>query len=398
MTLVPIDYFDDLDHRYVPRLRRQTNWSRTGTALAAVLLSISALIFALLLSQSGLSEGSSVVLRLDPQPAQPAHVTEEPAWEGITIEPALEEQALPRSKPQVIEVAKTQSVAPPAATRSKPKPAKSIVLTAAPIARLNAPSPDGPLPQVATDGTRPIEGYARPFDKTDTRPRIYLVIGGLGFFPEATNEAIEKLPDAITLGFVPFGDNLQAAVNKARAGGHEAVLEVPMEPFGMAQNDPGPNTLLVGATREENLRNLHWLMSRTSGYVGIVNYLGARFMSQPDALIPILQETRDRGLLILDDGSSQRSQVANLAASQQTPWAVSQRTIDATPSLSAIDENLISLEALAEHTGSVVATAYAYPLTLERVALWAKTLDEKGIVLAPLSAHILSPKETSFPN
>jgi hypothetical protein len=28
---------------------------------------------------------------------------------------------------------------------------------------------------------------------------------------------------------------------------------------------------------------------------------------------------------------------------------------------------------------------FAYPVTLERIALWTKTLDQKGLVLAPTS-------------
>lgn len=46
------------------------------------------------------------------------------------------------------------------------------------------------------------------------------------------------------------------------------------------------------------------------------------------------------------------------------------------------------LEEMARRKGGALGIGYAYPLTLERVALWAKTLDEKGIALAPASALV----------
>ncbi|TNE37168.1 MAG: divergent polysaccharide deacetylase family protein [Alphaproteobacteria bacterium] len=397
MSLVPIDYFEELDHRFTPRRRAQNSWSRTSTAFAAVLLSIAALIFALLLGQSQLPEGSRVVLRLEPQPASPARATTE---ELDISEPT----PVPTKKPQDIVIyAETQPAdvetlvtQPVPAQHTQRQQQKKIALTTAPISAVAAQGSDGWLPIRAANGATPLKIYARPFDASDTRPRIYLVIGGLGFFEGATQEAINTLPDAVTLGFAPYGDNLQEAINKARKDGHEVVLEVPMEPFAMGGQEPGPHTLKVDPGTEQAIADLHWLMSRTTGYVGLVNYLGARFMSQPDSLTPVLEDAKARGLMVLDDGSSQRSQLPRLASEVGAPWALNQRTIDAEPSQAAIDENLVSLEALAKTTGGVVAMGYAYPLTLERVAAWSKTLEEKGIVLAPLSAHVLSPKEKRF--
>ncbi|TNE59911.1 MAG: hypothetical protein EP340_01230 [Alphaproteobacteria bacterium] len=403
MSLVPIDYFEELDHRFTPRRRTKNTWSRNSTAFAAVLLSIAALIFALMLKQSPLPEGSRVVLRLEPQPASPVHATTEnldltsaaPAPARKPQDVIIYAEPQPQETTVKTQVAVAAAKAPAPATASQ-NTAKKLRLTTAPITAVTMAGPGGPLPTLATSGATPLESYARPFDASDTRPRIYLVIGGLGFFDEATDEAIQALPDTVTLGFAPYGDNLQAAVNKARADGHEVVLEVPMEPFAMGGKEPGPHTLKVDPGTEQAISDLHWLMSRTTGYVGLVNYLGARFMSQPDSLTPVLEDVKSRGLMILDDGSSQRSQLPRLASEVGAPWALNQRTIDAEPSQAAIDENLVSLEALAKTTGGVVAMGYAYPLTLERVAAWSKTLDEKGIVLAPLSAHVLSPKEKRF--
>ena len=61
---------------------------------------------------------------------------------------------------------------------------------------------------------------------------------------------------------------------KARSGGHEVLLQIPMEPFDYPDNDPGPQTLLVSLKPEQNIDRLHWLMSRFQGYVGVTNLHG----------------------------------------------------------------------------------------------------------------------------
>ena len=107
----------------------------------------------------------------------------------------------------------------------------------------------------------------------------------------------------MSFAFAPYGENLQAQVNKARAEGHEMLLQLPMEPVGYPANNPGPKTLLASASDEENLDALHWHMSRFAGYTGITNYMGGRFLAAPEALKPVLAEMRKRGLVYLEDAS-----------------------------------------------------------------------------------------------
>ena len=69
-----------------------------------------------------------------------------------------------------------------------------------------------------------------------------LIVGGLGLNAVTTRAAIERLPPEVTLSFVPYADNLQSWIDQARAQGHEVMLEMPMEPTGYPDNDPGPYT------------------------------------------------------------------------------------------------------------------------------------------------------------
>src|SRR6202034_3204143 len=107
--------------------------------------------------------------------------------------------------------------------------------------------------------------------------------------------------------------DLDREAARAREEGHEILLQAPMEPFGSANANPGPHTLITAASQAENLESLHWLMSRFPGYVGVTNYLGGKLTADAHAFSPVLAEIAARGLDYLDDGSSPRSLVGEIA-------------------------------------------------------------------------------------
>jgi polysaccharide deacetylase 2 family uncharacterized protein YibQ len=248
----------------------------------------------------------------------------------------------------------------------------------------------GPIPVVAADGLKPLRAYAAGTDadraKAAAMPSIGLVVTGLGLGATRTNEALTKLPGAVTLAFTPYGGDLAGFVARARAAGHELLLQLPMEPFDYPDNDPGPQTLLTSLTPAQNLDRLHWHMSRFQGYVGIANYMGARFTATEAALTPIIRDTGKRGLLYLDDGANARSVAVALADTQAMPHAKADLSVDAVPSAGEIDRALARLEGLARQRGYAVGIATALPVSIERIALWARGLESRGILLAPLTA------------
>ena len=48
-------------------------------------------------------------------------------------------------------------------------------------------------------------------------------------------------------------------------------------------------------------------MGEITNYTGIMNFLGGRFLSDADALEPVMRDIGRRGLLFLDDGTSAQS-------------------------------------------------------------------------------------------
>ena len=102
-------------------------------------------------------------------------------------------------------------------------------------------SKSGPIPRIAEDGTRPADAFAQPVKALADRPnapRIAIVVTGLGISALGTNDALTKLPAPVTFGFAPYGADLDRLAARARDGGHELLLQVPMEPFDYPDNDP----------------------------------------------------------------------------------------------------------------------------------------------------------------
>jgi hypothetical protein len=160
-------------------------------------------------------------------------------------------------------------------------------------------------PPQELSGTPPWQRYAVAAPARDSRPRIVVVMDDLGL-DRRRSERTMALPAPLTLSFLPYASDLPRQTDLARRAGHELLVHVPMEPFGHVA-DAGPNELDVALGRDEVLRRLRWDLGRFEGYVGINNHMGSRFTSDADALRPVIEELRARGLLFLDSRTAPHS-------------------------------------------------------------------------------------------
>jgi polysaccharide deacetylase 2 family uncharacterized protein YibQ len=262
-------------------------------------------------------------------------------------------------------------------------------LKAAPVADLIEITSVGQLPRIGSNNKKPSEVYARttPMGVIHSgRPKIAILLGGMGLNPKLTQQAIRDLPGDVTFAFAPYGDDLQAQVNKARADGHEVLLQLPMEPVGYPANNPGPKTLLADADQATNLEALHWHMSRFAGYTGITNYMGGRLLSTASALKPVMAEMRKRGLVYLEDASTALTVSQTVAAETRLSERRAQVVIDADPTPQSIAAALELLEGEALSHGFAIGTGSGLKVTVDSVKEWAEQLQSKGILLVPVSA------------
>ncbi len=345
-----------------------------------------------------------VMVSLDGKPVaeDPPAETKEAAKEAAApaAEPPKEEK--PAAGPQVSlpSMAANTPPPPPASgaasppAAAPPAPARTgrfgppVSLKKAPEPGMVEQGPKGPLPIIAEDGRQAWKVYSRPYDEADKRPRVAIIITDLGLSAAASTAAIQQLPGAVTLAFTPYGARVPELVEEARAAGHETLMAAPSEPPEFPRNDPGPFTLLASLSTAENLDRLEYVLSRVPGYVGVVTTTAGRFFANEEQLQPVLTLLRRRGLLYVDGRGTPKSLVQQMSAAVGLPRAYGNRFLDLEASRGAIDTRLSELERIAKESGIAIGIGQPYPVTIERVARWTETLEEKGLVLVPITATV----------
>ncbi len=250
----------------------------------------------------------------------------------------------------------------------------------------------GPLPRIADDGRKPMTVYAVPAPAT-AKLKIAIVVDGLGQSEAATKAALDALPAGITLGFTPYAGDTGQWAAQARERGHEILLQIPMEPLDFPDSDPGPHTLRSGQEEEANIQRLTWALGRFTGYAGVTNLLGQRFLSDSEALSPVLTYLGRRGLYFFDNGATSQSVVPTVASQVGIPAAQSGPALDSIQNAPEIDRRLSELETQARANGTALGSAFLYPVSIARIAVWARGLESRGFVLVPVSAIVAEPKK-----
>jgi uncharacterized protein len=328
------------------------------------------------------------------------------------VEIALSRPAEPPAPPAAIESMLPLPEAPPApeidlpadqaaaaakATASAGSVAKPTALAAKAAPAVPAPAVAGPAASARTDIPNAVPDdvvlyplslpawrrNARPFDIADPRPRIAIILVGLGPLHGVTAAAIEKLPAEVTLSFDPYDPGLPEWTGFAHALGHEYLLDLPAD--GPPVAEAGETTLAAWSRPSSaDLKRLDWVAGRAHGYVGLAVASGSALSASPAGRGPVLQAIGQRGLLLLDTRPGDPS--LGSAAAMGLPRVAVDLDIDRRPDSGAIDAQLAALEARARETGFAVGIAKGYPATIERLVAWSHALQEKNLALAPVSA------------
>ena len=331
---------------------------------------------------------------LEPALAPPASQPLDPAPLGAlgdargTVDETPSE---PSGGMKVIEVSPAGTAAPvgPVIVRDPSNLRQPLRIAHLPDKALIEEGEHGPLP-VTRSGRRPLDVYAGHWSGRRGK-RIALVVGGIGISQTGSQAAIETLPGSVTLGFAPAGNSLRRWMEAARRDGHELLLQLPMQAFGRGEADPRGFRLSTELSDPENAERLRKALSRTTNYVGVMNYTGGAFLSDRDALYPIARELRDRGLMMLDDGSSAQSRAGEVAGDLGLPFAAADAAVDLDRDPEAIEDQLRRLEEMARGTGSAIGVASAFPQTVEAIDTWIAGVESRGFEIVPVSVLARDP-------
>ena len=294
--------------------------------------------------------------------------------------------------------------APPQATEQESPPADFEAETVANEAPTEEPAPEpaqeavqqafrAPEPpradQTVDETAPPWQRFSAYFLEEDSRPRVAIVMTGLGMSEGVTEAAIRSLPPEVSLSFSPYAHNLANWIGLARVNGHEVLLDLYMEPSTYPFDDPGPQAIMTVLNEAENRKRFDWVLSRGNSFVGLTGRMGSRLLARQESLSPVLEDIAEQGLLFVDDRATAASLGFDLARQLDVPAAYSEDMIDEpSANRAAIDAKLNRVERLALTKGAAVALAQPYPVTIERLNVWIAELAERGVVLAPISAVV----------
>ncbi len=323
--------------------------------------------------------GAAVLQALGPLPPPAATATATATAPAPAALPARAEVQPP--PPQVAPLA-------PAAMLPAPPPG-TIAPTNPALLEPSSTFPGGELPRVGPGGLSPMRVYAAPFDRSSTRARVAVLLGGIGMSESDSEEAVRTLPGAISLAVSPYAFRPERLLAEARAAGHELLLALPLEPADYPLDDPGNRALLTGNLAALNHQRLEWALTRFTGYVGATGALngmrGERFAAVPELMDPVLQRLARRGLLYIDPRPG----------AAHPPFVVGRSVdvvIDEPAVRTEIEAKLARLEQVARDHGSALGlVGLPRPVALGRLAAWAATLPARGLVLAPVSAVVQPP-------
>lgn len=276
-----------------------------------------------------------------------------------------------------------------AASVPKPKP-----LATAPNPKLQEMGETGPLPR---RGDKPEDlawkyYAAHPVSVPEGAGKMSILLVGLGLNESVLESARKNLPESISFGFSPYAIGLDQQITSVRLDGHEVFLEIPLQPARGQNQDLGPSMLTVEASPSENVERLHWILSRASGYVGLINTGGQKFVESEAALAPVIEEINARGLAFIDYLPNINSLVRVLGEKNRLPTGKATLIIDEDTAPEKIYETLNNAATTARERGEIQIYVRPSALTIQSLSAWADMMkDDKSLVLVPATQLIINP-------
>lgn len=296
---------------------------------------------------------------------------------GVSLSTPSVVEAVAPSSPAVPTPVPPPAVSAPPAPKGKDTPRKSAT----------TPPPSVSTPQVAGGMPSPqwLENGLKP-QATGGQAMIVIVIDDMGIDRKRSARIID-LPGPLTTSFLTYAQDGQAQAQAARRAGHEIMVHFPMEPENPTI-DPGPGVLRLSQSDEQNLRLLDEGLSHYKGFVGVNNHMGSKFTANADKMRPILADMKRRGLFFLDSRTIGNSKGYAVARSLGMATAGRDVFLDPEDRPGIVAEQLARLEKVAHKQGFAIAIGHPRDQTIETLQRWLPTLQQKGLVLVPMSTII----------
>ncbi len=287
--------------------------------------------------------------------------------------------------------AETTIPEPPATTQATAEETSPVVkadgpLPAAPVKGLSEVKDGLTLPMARfEDEMTPFQAYKRPFTAIAGRHLVSIVVVDFGLSATLSQSTLDTLPADVTVALTPYAEDAAEWGTKARAKGHEFWVSLPMQ-TNNAEDDTGPNTILVNAGLQQNQDRLLATMASAVGYAGLVSQKNHAYSSDDIDVAPMMKQIFGRGLGLTESNPNGSAFGEALAAKAGAPYVRNNFWLGDDLRPETIDRTLQAAELQASKQGNVVVFVQPYPVILKKIQEWIAEADQRGLQLAPLSA------------
>ena len=149
------------------------------------------------------------------------------------------------------------------------------------------------------------------------------------------------------------------------------------------------------SSEDANIQRLTWSLTRFTGYAGVTNLLGGRFLADSDALAPVMTFLARRGLYFFDNGPARRSAAPDVAQTLGAPYVQSHVDARHDPDRAWKSTSVFrSWKRTRAPMAAPSARAFSIPSPWSASPTWAKGLQGRGFVLVPASAIVAASEIT----
>jgi polysaccharide deacetylase 2 family uncharacterized protein YibQ len=219
--------------------------------------------------------------------------------------------------------------------------------------------------------------------RQEASPKVAIIIDDLGY-DTSLAEGFVRLDLPLTLSILPFAPHTRSIAHRAREGGREVMLHLPMEPRSYPRINPGDGVLLVSMERAAILEVLERDLDEVPFLKGVNNHMGSRFTEDREKMMVVLAELKRRGLYFVDSKTSPMSVAFDLARQMEIRTACRDIFLDNDLSEDALKIQMERLLAVARHKGHAIGIGHPHKETLWFLRRYQAGLG-KGMEVVPVS-------------
>ena len=234
-----------------------------------------------------------------------------------------------------------------------------------------------------------IPGHKPPY--FGEKPVIVIVIDDMGISKRRTAD-IASLQAPLTASFLTYGTNLEQQIENSRRNGQEIIIHVPME--AQKNIDVAPDVLTTRMSPLEIQNKLRHMLAKFKNARGINNHMGSKLTEDKERMTAVMEVLKEKNMFFLDSKTSAQSKAEDAAAECGIAYAHRHVFIDNNNDKVYILGQLAKAENVARKNGYAIAIGHPKTQTFEALKEWLPQLEEKGILLKPLSEviQILNPE------